>query len=86
MKFIDDKPKKDSYSLSFTRSRLYLDCVNSKDEATYTCVASTPYDRVSSSTNLKVVPNTDSGSSDGENFALCLAKKSYGNTCIFIDC
>lgn len=41
--------------LSFTRSKLYLDCVTPSDEATYTCVAENSFSRVSSESKVRVI-------------------------------
>lgn len=38
--------------LSITKSRLFIDCANAADEATYTCVAENPYSRISSHTKF----------------------------------
>ena len=40
--------------LGQTVSRLYLDCLTHKDEAEYTCVAETPFNRKTQKTMLKV--------------------------------
>ncbi|UYV73635.1 ImpL2 [Cordylochernes scorpioides] len=58
--------------LSYTKSRLYLDCVEPRDSAVYTCVAENPYFRESTQTVLQVEESLrDSG-------ARCLSKKSFG--------
>lgn len=44
----------DKLRLSSTKSRLYLDCLNSAAEGEYTCVAETPYMRKTQSTIVKV--------------------------------
>jgi hypothetical protein len=78
---IDDDVKKGELSLSFTRSRLYLDCIHPKDEAVYTCVASSPFDRISADSHLKVIPNLQSSefSNEADNsVSRCLAKKAFG--------
>lgn len=41
--------------LSFTRSKLFLDCVSPADEAVYTCVAENAFSRVSSESKVKIV-------------------------------
>nr|XP_037282835.1 zwei Ig domain protein zig-2-like [Rhipicephalus microplus] len=59
--------------LSFTRSRLFIDCASSQyDEAEYTCVAQNPYHRISKSTKVKVTKIGSAHSSP-----LCLVKKSF---------
>lgn len=40
--------------LGKVKSKLFLDCVSDRDEAEYTCVAETPYERISQSTFLKM--------------------------------
>ncbi|XP_054167055.1 zwei Ig domain protein zig-4-like [Oppia nitens] len=78
----DDNIKKGELSLSMTRSRLFLDCVHPKDEAIYTCVASSPANRVSAETHLKVIPNLRTSNdliNEDNNIAKCLTKKSYGS-------
>ncbi|CAG2118770.1 unnamed protein product, partial [Medioppia subpectinata] len=79
----DDDIAKGELSLSLTRSRLFLDCVHPKDAAVYTCVASSPTNRVSAESHVKVVPNLRSSnelSNEADNtVAKCLAKKSYGS-------
>jgi len=40
--------------LGKVKSKLYLDCVTDRDEAEYTCVAETPYERITQSTILKM--------------------------------
>lgn len=62
--------------LSFTRSRLYLDCVQPQDAATYTCVAENPFTRVSSDAQVKVIK--PEGHDHDNSVALCLGKKSFG--------
>lgn len=47
-----------SIGLSSTRSRLFLDCLQPKDSAIYTCVAETPYSRISTDTKLIVTGKT----------------------------
>lgn len=42
-------------ALSATRSRLYIDCADVSDEATYTCVAENAYSRISSHTKLNLI-------------------------------
>uniref|UniRef100_A0A6G1S981 Hemicentin-2 n=1 Tax=Aceria tosichella TaxID=561515 RepID=A0A6G1S981_9ACAR len=42
-------------ALSSSRSRLYIDCANLADEATYTCVAENAYSRISSQTKLNLI-------------------------------
>ncbi|KAL1439365.1 hypothetical protein MTO96_010378 [Rhipicephalus appendiculatus] len=64
--------------LSFTRSRLFIDCASSQyDEAEYTCVAQNPYHRISKSTKVKVTKIGSAHSSP-----LCLVKKSFGFKCL----
>ncbi|GAU92049.1 hypothetical protein RvY_04194 [Ramazzottius varieornatus] len=62
-----------SIGLSSTRSRLFLDCLTPQDSAVYTCVAETPYSRISTDTKLTVsdVP-TKAGRAD------CKEKRSKG--------
>ncbi|XP_055354189.1 zwei Ig domain protein zig-4-like [Paramacrobiotus metropolitanus] len=57
--------------ISSTRSRLFLDCLQPKDSAIYTCVAETPYSRISTDTKLIVAdgPNKLGGSE-------CIEKRS----------
>lgn len=40
--------------LGKVKSKLYLDCVSEQDEAKYTCVAETPYERITQSTYLQI--------------------------------
>ena len=40
--------------LGKVKSKLYLDCVSAKDEATYNCVAETPYERITQTTYLQI--------------------------------
>ena len=40
--------------LGKVKSKLYLDCVSSKDEAKYSCVAETPYERITQNTYLQI--------------------------------
>lgn len=40
--------------LGKTKSKLYLDCVSDRDEGVYTCVAETPYERITQSTEVKM--------------------------------
>lgn len=57
-----------------TKSRLYLDCIGPQDEAEYTCVAETPYQRDTASTRIIIT-------GDGSNSlnSVCVsAKKSAG--------
>lgn len=57
--------------LSFTRSRLFIDCASSQlDEAEYTCVAQNPYHRVSKDTKIKVAKGSAAN-------PMCLVKKSF---------
>lgn len=42
-------------ALSATRSRLYIDCADLSDEATYTCVAENAYSRISSHSKLNLI-------------------------------
>ena len=42
-------------ALSATRSRLFIDCADLTDEATYTCVAENAYTRISSHTKLNLI-------------------------------
>lgn len=63
-------------NLSFTTSRLYLDCLSVEDEGEYNCVAENPYQRISSSTTLTVM------SSDDE---IECEKKSHGKYFITIE-
>ncbi|GAB6024527.1 hypothetical protein CHUAL_009681 [Chamberlinius hualienensis] len=50
----NDLPDVEGYSqgLSTTKSRLYIDCISPSDEGDYTCVATTPYQRISVDTHL----------------------------------
>ena len=41
--------------LSFTRSKLYLDCVTPADEGIYTCVAENAFTRVVSESKVRIV-------------------------------
>ncbi|XP_071090238.1 zwei Ig domain protein zig-2-like [Haliotis cracherodii] len=56
--------------LSTTRSKLHIDCISPKTEGQYTCVAETPYDRISQSTTVKVISRAIGS------FDECLLKKS----------
>lgn len=60
--------------LGFTRSRLYIDCASTRDAGIYTCVAENEYLRDSKSGDLFVIDSLD-----GENNAICLAKKTFGS-------
>nr|WBW70149.1 venom protein [Lampona murina] len=60
--------------LGFTRSRLYVDCASARDAGKYTCVAENEYLRDSKSGQVFIVESLD-----GENNAICLAKKSFGS-------
>lgn len=42
-------------ALSATRSRLFIDCADAQDEATYTCVAENALSRISASSKLNLV-------------------------------
>lgn len=42
-------------ALSATRSRLFIDCADLTDEATYTCVAENSFSRISSHTKLNLI-------------------------------
>lgn len=42
-------------ALSSSRSRLYIDCADFVDEATYTCVAENAYSRIASQTKLNLI-------------------------------
>lgn len=59
-------------ALSATRSRLFIDCANFEDEATYTCVAENAFSRVSANTKLNLIrpiissPLPSSGSTDND--------------------
>lgn len=65
--------------MSFTRSRLYLDCLTYKDSGVYTCVAENPYNRITSESQLSVSPDLSIVEAyDKESNALCIAKESYG--------
>lgn len=57
--------------LGKVKSKLYLDCVSDKDEAVYTCVAETPYERITQSTELKM------GNEMSQSKASCLTKKAF---------
>ncbi|RWS12221.1 neural/ectodermal development factor IMP-L2-like protein, partial [Dinothrombium tinctorium] len=70
--------------LSFTRSKLYLDCVQPQDNAVYTCVADNPYNRIASNTRLTIVNSinkeidNEAAASDNS-LSLCVSKKNYGS-------
>lgn len=59
--------------LSFTKSRLFIDCITEQDIGEYTCVAQNPYYRISSNTKVEMI-NKSKVTED----AFCLTKKSYG--------
>ena len=40
--------------LGKVKSRLFIDCATERDEGVYTCVAETPFERISQSTILKM--------------------------------
>ncbi|RWS25111.1 neural/ectodermal development factor IMP-L2-like protein, partial [Leptotrombidium deliense] len=70
--------------LSFTKSRLFLDCVQPQDVATYTCVAENQYTRIFSDTVLNVVQQTTekqlesvNAESSENSISRCVSKKSY---------
>lgn len=42
-------------ALSFTRSRLFIDCADDLDQAVYTCVAENIFSRISSHTKLNLI-------------------------------
>ena len=64
--------------LGFTRSRLFIDCFQPQDEATYTCVAENAYERQSSSSQLEAAPSSQS-LVESNDITLCASKKSsYG--------
>ncbi|XP_053406850.1 zwei Ig domain protein zig-4-like [Mercenaria mercenaria] len=67
-----NKDSKPMLRLGKVKSKLFLDCVSDRDEAEYTCVAETPYERISQSTFLKM-DNTLSAQSR----ANCLTKKAF---------
>jgi hypothetical protein len=54
-------------ALSASRSRLYIDCADFDDEATYTCVAENAYSRVSSHTKLYLIKPVIQAINGGEN-------------------
>lgn len=58
---------------SQTWSRLFLDCLTPRDQGTYTCVAETPYSRVSSDTRVNI---SERRPANLEPF--CLNKRSFG--------
>ncbi|OQV25938.1 putative Neural/ectodermal development factor IMP-L2 [Hypsibius exemplaris] len=64
-----------SIGMSVTRSRLFLDCLTPQDTAIYTCVAQTPYSRISTDTKLVVSDITNKLSGNE-----CIMEKrgSYG--------
>ncbi|KAI1306069.1 Neural/ectodermal development factor IMP-L2 [Halotydeus destructor] len=65
--------------LSFTRSKLYLDCAQADDAAIYTCVAENAFSRMSAHSEVKVINARDTENEEEDNsVALCLTKKSYG--------
>lgn len=45
--------------VSFTTSRLFLDCLSLEDEAEYTCVAENPYQRTSTTTRVSVLTSDE---------------------------
>lgn len=45
-------------ALSATRSRLFIDCIDLQDEATYTCVAENAFSRVYSHSKLNLIKPT----------------------------
>lgn len=65
--------------LSFTRSRLYIDCAQALDAGVYTCVAENAYSRVSAESNVKVVHEKTPETEVDNSVALCMTKKSYGS-------
>lgn len=73
-----------TFGFGFTRSRLYLDCLQPQDEGVYTCVADNTFERKSASSNIKI---TDLVLRDGDlasestanSLIFCPIKKSYGN-------
>lgn len=60
--------------LSFTRSRLFVDCMTFTDHGSYTCVAENTYTRKSKTTQIYVNEPLEE-----ENNAMCLIKKSFGS-------
>lgn len=74
----EDASPRGILGLSFTRSRLYLDCAQAHDAGVYTCVAENPFTRISADAKVKVInANVAEGEADNS-VALCLTKKSYG--------
>lgn len=67
-----NKASKPMLRLGKVKSKLFLDCVSDRDEAEYTCVAETPYERIAQTTFLKM-DNTISAQSR----ANCLTKKAF---------
>lgn len=67
--------------LSFTRSKLFLDCVHPDDSAVYSCVAETPYNLIVAKTHLNVLglANNESRAAavnSEKNLSTCASKKS----------
>jgi len=60
--------------LGQTVSRLYLDCLTHKDEAEYTCVAETPFNRKTQKTMLKVEKTEESIFADMDR---CMSRRAH---------
>ncbi|KAL4232283.1 Roundabout 1 [Mactra antiquata] len=69
---LNDMGKTPMLRLGKVKSKLFLDCVSERDEAVYTCVAETPFDRISQTTKL-VMGNSLSSMSRSS----CLTKKAF---------
>lgn len=59
--------------LGKVKSKLYLDCATAKDEAQYTCVAETPFERITQNTYLQIENDL---SITSEEVGSCLTKRA----------
>jgi len=76
----EDRPE-GILGLGFTRSRLYLDCLQPQDEGVYTCVADNAFERKSASSHISITHASSEGELSMSSNALtfCTTKKSYGS-------